>query len=143
MIVKKIVHLGAGLAVLFAASLATASAPDWKLVIEGKSGTLVHVDVASVRVRENRLTAWVRYSFAAEQTSATGKSFMSAMQLQVFDCKSEQRGIASTADYSGREGTGEVVQTEATGISKASMSYLPAGSVGQSTMEFVCAHAPK
>src|SRR5215831_4432676 len=122
-------------------TVASAAEPDWIPVAESNDGIVVHVDAASIRIREIRLSAWVRYNFASAQPSTAGKLFRSSVRLYVVGCRSEQTGMAVYSDYSGSASTGEVVDTGAIGISAAPLSYSAPQTLAQAIMKFVCAHA--
>ena len=131
----------AGLA-LFAATVARSNTPDWRDASASDSA-VYEVDAANIRVRDGKLTAWVRMTHSTEQVVGRA-AYSSQVSLYVFNCSSESSGMVNVAAYAGPRGTGRlVVSGNVAAVAEVEMQYLPPSSVFYGVLEFVCARAPR
>jgi TonB family protein len=125
-----------------AASAASASEPQWKEVANGSEAT-IEVDEANIRIRDSRLTAWVR-STSPREIEKDGVKFRSAISLHVFECDTERSGVHSATVFAGPRGDGKVVDTdEGLPVSLVHLSYERPGTTGYRILEFVCGMATR
>src|SRR5690606_37925371 len=110
----------------------------WKIVGRSDDGTVVQVDVANIKTREKRLTAWVTYSYGSPEKLDTGELYKSTVSLEVFDCESERLGTAAMNFYSEPFGGGKVLYTEDTPLMLVKMGYVRPGTLGYATLSAVC-----
>jgi hypothetical protein len=83
--------------------MASAAEPDWQFVTTSDD-RIVYVDAATIRVRDDRLSALVLHRFSATQKALEGKSFLSSVYLVNFECGSKRSGFVSVANYAGPSG---------------------------------------
>ena len=120
--------------------MSSAAEPDWQFVTTSDD-RIVYVDTATIRMRENRLTASVLHRFAAEQTPLPGKSFRSSVYLVTFECGSERSGFVGVANYVGPSGDGAVIDSFERSSFSVPMKYASPRTLGHATLQYVCSRA--
>ena len=124
-------------AAVLTASAAWANEPVWQEIANGPE-VIVEVDTANIRVREARLTAWVRFTTPRDMDTG-GIKFRSAVSLSVFDCDANKSGRSSTTVFAGPRGEGKIVHTEeGLSVSMANLRYERPGTSGYEVLKFVC-----
>jgi TonB family protein len=124
-------------AAVLTASAVLAEEPDWQEVASNPE-VIVEVDAANIRVREDKLTAWVRVT-TLHDIGTEGTKFRSAVSLTVFDCDAEKSGMSTTTMFAGPRGEGKMVRTEeGLPVPIAQQSYERPGTGGYKVLKFVC-----
>lgn len=118
-------------------SAALAAEPDWQEV-DNKPEGAIDVDAANIRIRDSKLTAWIRVTFPHDM-DIKGMKVRSTISLHVFECDAERSGVHSMSALSGPRGEGKIVGTEeGLPVSLVKLSYERPGTTGYKILEFVC-----
>jgi hypothetical protein len=120
--------------------MASAAEPDWQFVTTSED-RIVYVDAATIRMRDNHLSARVLHRFSAAQTAPPDKSFLSSVYLVNFECGSKRSGFVSVANYAGPSGDGAVIDSFERSDHSVELKYTPPRTLGYATLQFVCSRA--
>jgi hypothetical protein len=124
---------------LVAAHLGTTES--WALIAERDDYSFrVLMNPDSVGVRQNFVSAWVMYDFAAPQQndSATGEHYLSEKSLWIFDCPSRRTTMVSFIRFSRNRGEGEAVDSASAPAQVSRMEYFPKDSVANDQIGAAC-----
>jgi hypothetical protein len=113
----------------------------WALIAERDDSSFrVLMDPDSVGVRQNFVSAWVMYDFAAPQQndSESGELYLSEKSLWIFDCPTGRTTMVSFIRFSKNYGEGEAVDSASAPAQDSRMEYFPKDSVANDQIGAVC-----
>ncbi len=135
------------LALALTPPLASADAPDWKLISETEDPEKViswYVDLTSIVHDDDYLRALLRTSWSTPQFGPDQTAYQSSTYLNYFDC--DARTIAYTANvyYQSEEPAGKPVHSEPERpVTALRFQSVVPGSAGERRLEFVCGFRSK
>ncbi len=130
------------LALAMLPALASANAPEWKLISETEDPDKIiswYVDMQSIVREDDYVRAYLRTSWSVPQYGPDSIAYQSSTYLNYFDC--DARKIAYTANtyYQSTEPVGNPVHDEPEAPVEALrfQAVIP-GSAGERRLDFVC-----
>jgi hypothetical protein len=118
---------------------ASAHADDWSLVTKSP-GVGVYVDGRSIKPQGDRVNAWVRMDYDADQELKLNppKKFRSMKHLYVVDCRNRQFTIAQAEWHSA---SGELTHKQTTDRRLTALDDAQPGTVAAAIIDRVCVAA--
>ena len=119
---------------------AGSNAAEWSPLgsTDGRGGTDIYVDRASLSKSGNAVQLWMMEDHKVAQTFS-GKTFLSARLQHEYDCRENQRRVLQSALHAGRKGTGDVVYTSA---KPGPWRPISAGTVAETMWKMACERKP-
>lgn len=90
----------------------TNAAAEWSYVFSsGDSSKVIYVDYSTIRKTGNLVQMWSLYDFSNIQHSKVGYSYISTLDFDEYNCSNSTSRKLSIVKYSGRMGSGKVVDS--------------------------------
>jgi hypothetical protein len=132
-----VVLLGAVLSLALYSSLAQASNWTRLYTVPDRS---VDLDLGGIRRDGEVVLAWVRFSYRTEQADSASGHYRSMLQLWAYQCGLGRHALMQYAEYSGTDGAGRVVASDAR--SRYAWSYPAPDTIGEAALKLACSRAP-
>jgi hypothetical protein len=113
----------------------------WALVAGREDDSFrVLMNPDSVGMRQNFVSAWVMYDFAAPQKndSVAGEMYLSEKSLWIFDCPTGRTTMVSFIRFSGNRGEGAAVDSASAPAQASRMQHFPKDSVASDQIGAAC-----
>lgn len=129
--------------VALCAPIAGALASNWVTVSRSDTGTLIEVDLDSIRSSGGKVKAWTRWSHNTPQEvkhSYPPKTYTSSKDLAVYNCYERSSAVIQSTSYSQ---SGEVVDSRSGADVPSAYSEVVPDSVGESILDAVCGNTSR
>jgi hypothetical protein len=114
-------------------------ASDWKRLYTVPDRS-VEMDLGGIRWEGEVVLAWVRFSYRTEQSDPASGRYRSMLQLWAYQCGLGRHALMQYAEYSGTDGAGQVVASDAR--SRYAWSYPAPDTIGAAALKLACSRAP-
>lgn len=117
--------------------LSSQASAQWELVTQTDRFN-VYADKSTITRQNGYVLIWTLISYYEQQSTATGKLYISKKERIVYDCKNSTSALKSVTLYAGQRGDGLVVGTFSLDFSKLQFIDASPESLGYKSLRIAC-----